>query len=71
MVGGFTHRLIMHSILFIVHVGSRSQSPRVYELALKMSAELFEYGYESGYQFNLLDIGGGFPGIRSSKEVFQ
>ncbi|XP_064382194.1 ornithine decarboxylase-like [Halichondria panicea] len=53
------------------HVGSGSQSPRAYELALKMSAELFEYGYEIGYQFSLLDIGGGFPGNKGSTEVFQ
>ncbi len=36
-----------------------------------MSAELFEYGYEIGYKFSLLDIGGGFPGNKDSKEVFQ
>ncbi|XP_064382203.1 ornithine decarboxylase-like isoform X2 [Halichondria panicea] len=53
------------------HVGSGSLSPRAYELALKMSAELFEYGYKIGYQFSLLDIGGGFPGDKGSKEVFQ
>ena len=52
-------------------MGTGSQSPRAYELALKMSAELFEYGYEIGYQFSLLDIGGGFYGDRGSKDVFQ
>ena len=36
-----------------------------------MSAELFEYGYEIGYQFSLLDIGGGFYGNNGSEEVFQ
>ncbi|XP_064382190.1 antizyme inhibitor 2-like isoform X2 [Halichondria panicea] len=53
------------------HVGTGSQSSRAYELALKMSVELFEYGYEIGYQFSLLDIGGGFYGDRGSKDVFQ
>ncbi len=36
-----------------------------------MSAEVFEYGYEIGYQFSLLDIGGGFYGDKGSEEVFQ
>ena len=72
MVGGFTHLIsyIQHTC-YSFHVGSGSLSPRAYELALKMSAELFEYGYKIGYQFSLLDIGGGFPGDKGSKEVFQ
>ena len=53
------------------HVGTGSRSPRAYEVALGMAAELFEAGCEMGYQFSLLDIGGGFPGDKDSKEVFQ
>ena len=36
-----------------------------------MAAELFVYGSQIGYQFSLLDIGGGFPGDKRSKEVFH
>ncbi len=53
------------------HVGSGSQNPGAYEVALRMAAELFEAGYEMGYRFSLLDIGGGFPGDKGSKEAFQ
>ena len=36
-----------------------------------MAAELFAYGSQIGYQFSLLDIGGGFPGDKRSREVFH
>ena len=35
-----------------------------------MAAELFVYGSQIGYQFSLLDIGGGFPEDERSREVF-
>ena len=52
-------------------MGTEAQSPSVYENALKMAAELFVYGSQMGYQFTLLDIGGGFPGDKKFKEIFH
>ena len=40
-------------------------------MALQTAAELFDYGAQIGYQFSLLDIGGGFPGHAGSREVFH
>lgn len=56
---------------FSFHVGSNAQSLSAYEVALKMSAELFEYGSQLGYKFSLLDIGGGYPGDKDSMEFFR
>ena len=35
-----------------------------------MSAEVFQYGKELGFDFTLLDIGGGFPGKDNSDKLF-
>ena len=35
-----------------------------------MSAEVFQYGKELGFEFTLLDIGGGFPGKDDSEKLF-
>ncbi len=40
-------------------------------MALKVAAELFDYGAKIGYQFSLLDIGGGFPGQAGSRDMFH
>lgn len=37
-----------------------------------MAAEVFEFNKKQlGYNFSLLDIGGGFPGTRESGELFE
>ena len=37
-----------------------------------MAAEVFEFNQKRlGYNFSLLDIGGGFPGTRDSGELFE
>lgn len=53
------------------HVGSGCQDPPVYAKAIQTSRKLFDYAEGVGYQFNLLDIGGGFPGDNNTdiKEV--
>ena len=53
------------------HVGSGSQSPSAYEMALAMSAQLFQHGRSIGYNFTLLDIGGGYPGDKGTNEIFR
>ena len=52
------------------HVGTMSENPAAYQGALAVCAELFQYGADIGYDFTLLDIGGGFPGEKNSHELF-
>ena len=40
-------------------------------MALAMSAQLFQYGRSIGYNFTLLDIGGGYPGDKGTNEIFR
>ncbi|ORX80054.1 ornithine decarboxylase [Basidiobolus meristosporus CBS 931.73] len=44
------------------HVGCMCFDPVSYERALMQAREVFDIGKTYGYQFKLLDIGGGFPG---------
>lgn len=45
------------------HVGSGCGDPPVFMRAIASARLLFDYAArELGYDFNLLDIGGGFPG---------
>lgn len=54
------------------HIGSLSKTPSAFEEALEMAAEVFEFNQKQlGYNFSLLDIGGGFPGTRDSGELFE
>ena len=47
-----------------------SENPAAYQEALAACAELFQYGADIGYDFTLLDIGGGFPGEKRSDKLF-
>ena len=51
-------------------MGSGCQTPSAYQDALAMCAEMFQYGASIGYNFTLLDIGGGYPGEKGSEELF-
>ena len=53
------------------HVGSGCQTSSIYGTALTMSKELFQYGKDVGFNFTLLDIGGGFPGTKDSYPLFS
>ena len=44
------------------HVGSGCRDSARYEAALKDARELFDLGKNYGFDMNILDIGGGFPG---------
>lgn len=45
------------------HVGSGCMDPNAYLDAIIRAKSVFEEGKEIGYEFTLLDIGGGFPGL--------
>lgn len=53
------------------HVGSGCMDPPVYAKAIQAARKLFDFAETVGYHFNILDIGGGFPGDKDTdiKEV--
>lgn len=48
------------------HVGSGCSNPAIFRLAISYARQVFDYATTLGYDFNLLDIGGGFPGLRGT-----
>ncbi|XP_050067282.1 ornithine decarboxylase 1-like [Anopheles maculipalpis] len=54
--------LRMNVIGISFHVGSDCDEHQVYYDAVKIAKDLFDYAKTIGYDFSLLDIGGGFPG---------
>jgi ornithine decarboxylase len=42
------------------HVGSGCYDPTIYEDAVRRARDTFDMGSQIGYQFSLLDVGGGF-----------
>ncbi|XP_053659534.1 ornithine decarboxylase 1-like [Anopheles marshallii] len=58
----YAARLRMNVIGISFHVGSDCDEHQVYYDAVKIAKDLFDYAKTLGYEFSLLDIGGGFPG---------
>ncbi|XP_075222924.1 ornithine decarboxylase-like isoform X2 [Lycorma delicatula] len=48
------------------HVGSGCQDPPVFERAITAARNLFDIGLHLGFNMNILDIGGGFPGNKGT-----
>lgn len=48
------------------HVGSGCEDAKTYHRAIKAARDLFDYAEQIGYNFDLLDIGGGFPGQKDA-----
>lgn len=48
------------------HVGSGCQDPPIFAKAIYAARKLFHFAETVGYKFNLLDIGGGFPGDKDT-----
>lgn len=44
------------------HIGIGCLEYEIFETAIRVSGEMFEYGKSLGHRMKLLDIGGGFPG---------
>lgn len=53
------------------HVGSNCQDADTYHQAIGRAKEAFDIGKKYGYNFNLLDIGGGFPGHNDGAINFE
>lgn len=49
------------------HVGSGCNDFPAYDRAITTAKNLFQFGALLGYEMNLLDIGGGFPGSDDKK----
>ena len=56
---------------FSFHVGSDCQKPSSYQSALELAFEVFHYAATMGYHLSLLDIGGGYPGSKTSDHLFS
>ncbi|XP_072044148.1 ornithine decarboxylase-like [Amphiura filiformis] len=54
------HGLQMVGVHF--HIGSGSSNPAMFENALQFARKVFDVGNRLGFNMNVLDIGGGFPG---------
>jgi len=53
------------------HVGSGCYDASLFYDAVKLSRKVFDEGREVGYQFSMLDVGGGFPGDDLAKVSFE
>jgi len=53
------------------HVGSGCYDSTAFSTAVAMARTVFDMGREAGYNFTLLDIGGGFPGQAGAKISFE
>ncbi|GMS81699.1 hypothetical protein PENTCL1PPCAC_3874, partial [Pristionchus entomophagus] len=45
------------------HVGSGSKDPSIFRVAIQYARTLFDIGLALGHKMDILDIGGGFPGV--------
>ena len=52
------------------HCGGANSNPTSYRDALDNARAAFEIGTQAGYDFKLLDIGGGFPGSSDKDHIF-
>jgi ornithine decarboxylase len=53
------------------HVGSNCRDVNTYKEAIRRSRDAFEIGKKYGFEFSLLDIGGGFPGHDDDTIAFE
>ncbi len=53
------------------HVGSNCKDPSTYASALDDSKTIFDFAAQVGYDFKLIDIGGGYPGKDSQEVTFE
>lgn len=61
-----TNSIIQQLIGISFHVGSGCQDVPIYAEAICAARKLFDFAESVGYNFHLLDIGGGFPGDKNT-----
>lgn len=52
------------------HIGSGSKNFKIYQEGIAYSKHIFSIASNVGYNFNLVDIGGGFPG-QNDNVIFE
>jgi diaminopimelate decarboxylase len=63
---GKFHKLDIIGVSF--HVGSACLDPKSYSNSIKRAKEVFDIAKSFGYEFTMLDIGGGFPGSTNNDD---
>jgi ornithine decarboxylase len=54
------------------HVGSGCQDPQAYKSAINLSRQIFDMASENfGFDLQIIDVGGGFPGVDNSGVKFE
>lgn len=53
------------------HVGSNSHDPDTFYKSIRDAAEVFKVASNIGFDFHILDIGGGFPGYQREGVTFE
>lgn len=71
-----THMIIMWPKEFSCfvcsfHVGSGVEEAEAFSAAVETAAQVFDEGQALGFDFDLLDIGGGFPGHGAAPVTFE
>lgn len=64
-------QLDLHIVGVSFHVGSGCGDPKAFSTAIGDAKKLFDFGKTLGYDMNLLDIGGGFPGRDTETVTFE
>ncbi len=58
-------------VVFSFHVGSGCWDATAFSAAVASARVIFDIGKMQGFDFDFLDIGGGFPGQKSAKITFE
>lgn len=53
------------------HIGSGCPDPQAYAQSIADARLVFQMGAELGHMMNILDLGGGFPGLEGAKVRFE
>jgi ornithine decarboxylase len=70
LVSGKRERTLLHINLIIpigsFHVGSGCEDPSSFRDAVERARKVFDMASQYGFELNLLDVGGGYPGSQAS-----
>ncbi|GIY35067.1 ornithine decarboxylase [Caerostris darwini] len=67
----FAKNLNLNVIGISFHVGGLCQNSHSYAATIRASRDVFELGKQLGFEFSMLDIGGGFTGSKGSEKLFN
>ncbi|GIY09153.1 antizyme inhibitor 2 [Caerostris extrusa] len=67
----FAKNLNLNVIGISFHVGGLCQNSHSYAATIRASRDVFELGKQLGFEFTILDIGGGFTGSKGSEKLFN